>query len=74
MKHSNQCPKCGSGDIIRDARTMDSADLSETVIVTFRKPEAALFKGRQSSRLSAYVCGGCGFVELYVDKPETLRV
>ncbi len=53
---------------------MDSADLSETVVATFRKPEAALFKGRQSCRLSACVCAGCGFVEFYADDPEELRI
>lgn len=74
MKRSNKCPKCGSGDIIRSARPMDSADLSETVVATFRKPEAALFKGRQSCRLSACVCAGCGFVEFYADDPEELRI
>jgi hypothetical protein len=35
-------------------------------------PNAWFFTGTVASRLSANVCGDCGFVELFVDNPREL--
>ena len=46
----------------------------EMCIATFAKPEALLFKGQQESKVSAWVCTACGYLELYADSPATLKV
>lgn len=77
MKHTTKCPKCGSSDIIADAKAIDRADCNaqtELSIATFRKPEALLFKGQLQTTLSAWVCADCGYVEFYADSPRTINV
>jgi predicted nucleic-acid-binding Zn-ribbon protein len=77
MKRTNQCPKCGSNDIIADAKAIDRGHYngeSELSVATFRRPEAMLFKGQLTTTISAWVCADCGFVELYADSPRNIRV
>jgi predicted nucleic-acid-binding Zn-ribbon protein len=78
MKNTGKCPKCGSSDIIADAKAIDRGDANnmrnELTVATFRKPDAILFKGFQSTTLSAWVCVKCGFTEFYADSPLSLKV
>lgn len=77
MKLTNKCPKCGSSDVIKDAKAVDRSHggvENELSVATFRKPGAALFKGKQITTLSAWVCGGCGFVEFYADSPQSIKI
>lgn len=77
MKRTRKCPKCGSNDIIADAKAIDRADYnvqSELSVATFRTPHALMFKGQVTTTLSAWVCVECGFVEFYADSPRTLKV
>ncbi|MDZ4820651.1 MAG: hypothetical protein SGJ20_16930 [Planctomycetota bacterium] len=75
MKQSGQCPKCGSKNVVADAKAADRGhgnrdhDLS---IVTFANPDAFIFKGKLRTAISAWVCMECGFVELYADAPADL--
>jgi predicted nucleic-acid-binding Zn-ribbon protein len=75
MKQSGRCPKCGSADIVADAKAIymkyAEADLS---LATYRNPEAAIFRGKQTTTLSAWLCVGCGYVEIYADTPQKLRI
>jgi len=76
MKRTNQCPKCGSKDVVADAKAVDRVYFGveqELSVATFRKPDAVFFKGRADSSLSAWICAACGFVEFYVDEPKGLR-
>jgi predicted nucleic-acid-binding Zn-ribbon protein len=76
MKHTNKCPKCGSSDVIADAKAIDrshNAAEMELSVATFRKPEAFLFKGQMTTTLSAWVCAGCGYVEFYADSPTSIK-
>lgn len=76
MKQTSQCPKCGSRDIIADAKAVDRGHgnaESELSVVTFSHPEAFLFKGKQRTALSAWVCVGCGYVEFYAYEAARLR-
>ena len=76
MKRTNICPKCGSSDVIADAKGIDRAHynaVTELSVGTFRKPEALLFKGRLTSTLSAWVCADCGYVEFYADSPKSIK-
>jgi predicted nucleic-acid-binding Zn-ribbon protein len=77
MKTNNKCPKCGSTDVIADAKAIDRGHgdrESELSVATFRHPEAFLFKGKQRTALSAWVCVGCGYVEFYADTPAVLNL
>ncbi|MES2659074.1 MAG: hypothetical protein V4689_10685 [Verrucomicrobiota bacterium] len=74
MNPANPCPKCGSRDIITDAKPLGGTDYTTLLIATFRKPGAAFFKGQQSTNISARICADCGYLELYADHPERLRV
>jgi predicted nucleic-acid-binding Zn-ribbon protein len=76
MKRNSKCPKCGSSDIIADARVIDrsvQSNHTQLTVATFRKPDALLFKSQQSTPVSAWVCAECGFVEFYADLPKTLK-
>ena len=76
MKRTGTCPKCASRDIIRDAMAIDRGENQfqrELTIATFRDPDAFLFKGEQTSTVSAWVCAGCGYVEFYADDPAALK-
>ena len=77
MKQTNQCPKCNSTDIIADAKAIDRGHGNgqhEFTLATFSKPEAVIFKGKQTSTVSAWVCADCGFVEFYADSPSSMKL
>ena len=77
MKKSSQCPKCGSTEVVADAKVIDRGQANipmEICMATYLKPEALLFKGQQESKVSAWVCTACGYLELYADSPATLKV
>lgn len=77
MKRTNKCPKCGSGDIIADAKALDRGHYNtptDLSVATFRNPDARLFKGQQTTSLSAWVCADCGFVEFYADSPQSIKI
>ncbi len=69
------CPKCESHDVIPRIRVIDhygplaGEDLS---VQTYEKPDALLLKGAHTHTLHAWVCGDCGYTELYVDNPKEL--
>ena len=72
MKRTNECPKCGSRDIIANAKAIDRVDNGPLAAATMRNPDAVLFKGTVTSPLSAWVCADCGYLELYADNPKSL--
>lgn len=77
MKRANKCPKCGSKDVIAHAKAIDRGDRNiqkKFSVAVFRNPDALLFKGQMTTTVSAWVCAECGYVELYADSPERLRV
>ena len=77
MKQSGTCPKCGSKNIIADAKAVDRGDgnfQKEQIIATFRNPEAIIMKGRQTTTVSAWVCVECGHTEFYADSPGSLVI
>ena len=77
MKQTGTCPKCGSTDIIADAKAVDRGHggaILDLSVATFRKPEAIFFKQRRETSLSAWVCAGCGFVEFYADDAWNIQL
>ena len=75
MQDSEMCPKCKSTNVIKRARFADRGHGNSTddqVIELFENPDAMIFKGAFKQTLHAWVCGTCGYTELYVDNPEEL--
>jgi predicted nucleic-acid-binding Zn-ribbon protein len=76
MKQSGKCPKCGSQDVIPDALANDQSrrGVVEMTVSTYASPDALIFKESRESTVSAWVCGACGFIELYADTPKILTL
>jgi ribosomal protein S27AE len=69
------CPKCSSSVVIEGGRIFDhfqGAVKSDLAVTVYERPEAWLFKGAVATSLRAWVCGSCGYTELYVENPKTL--
>jgi predicted nucleic-acid-binding Zn-ribbon protein len=69
MMETGKCAKCGTAEIVPDARLHDSRGV---VAQTDAHPGAMIFKETESCELYARVCSQCGFTELYVREPHKL--
>jgi predicted nucleic-acid-binding Zn-ribbon protein len=69
---SNVCCKCGSTAIIPNVALLDydaSSSRPLSVSVPLPKPTGAfIFKGSESGHLRAWICGECGYTELYTSQ------
>ncbi|MDA0834066.1 MAG: hypothetical protein O2955_13575 [Planctomycetota bacterium] len=77
MKSTSICPKCGSSDIIADAKAIDYGDGNmrhDMHVATYAEPHAVFFKGEHKTKVSAWVCATCGFVEFYADSQASLKI
>ena len=75
MSDELACAKCGSTQIVPQARILDHGDgnvAREAQVGVYRKPDAMFFKGHVKVQLFAKVCGECGFTEFYAKDPTTL--
>lgn len=75
MPNLEKCPKCESGKIIPRVRLIDRGAYNVAGPLTVRvdgNPDALLFKYTHDGMLQAWICGGCGYVETYVDNPGEL--
>lgn len=76
MTTADPCARCGSKKVIpnvhlKDRSTNLNTDHSLTAEV-YEHPEALLFRGAHQARLTARICGECGFADLYVENPQDL--
>jgi ribosomal protein S27AE len=74
MQHG-QCPKCGSSDVIPEVYLLDRGHGDRQYnlqAIVEENPDAWLFKGTVRSSLKAWVCGACGYTELYANNPAAL--
>ena len=76
MPKIDKCAKCGSTSIIRRALVVDKvsaagAEQNFTVRVD-ADPGAVMFKKSVRSDVHAWICGECGYMELYADNPAEL--
>ncbi len=71
----NECPKCGSHEVIPSVTVMDRSDSSvqSLSLLIAEKPQAAIFRGWRKFPLSARVCPACGYTELYVSDPREVQ-
>ncbi len=68
MKKTGTCPKCGSTHIVPEVTLVDynrSQFAGSTQLVYERNPDALVFKDRIYAKIRAWVCGACGYIELY---------
>jgi hypothetical protein len=76
MTETAACAKCQAAKVMPKVRIMDrghySGDAGDLALVLYEDPEALLFKGTHEGSLFARVCGACGYVELYLEKPQEL--
>jgi ribosomal protein S27AE len=75
-----QCAACGSERIIplatvtNDAQGLGRAYQGEPMIVINTNPHAGIFAQRYVlSRIHAWVCGECGYMQLFADDPQMLH-
>jgi predicted RNA-binding Zn-ribbon protein involved in translation (DUF1610 family) len=71
---SGKCPKCGSPEVIRDARMVYVSNEYDTDmrVRVDSDPKALLIHGAVYSDARVYVCGACGYIEQYAATPEPL--
>lgn len=70
-----ECPKCGSNEIIDNAQLADQHENIHTADQAVRlitRPNALIFKDPIVFKLQPSICGGCGYLESYVEKPDRL--
>lgn len=71
----DQCGKCGSAKAIPLVGVMDQGQGSDGRLKTcvgYTNPEAWIFKGAVYAKLSATICGACGYTELTAENPGEL--
>ena len=76
MLKRGTCPQCQSADVIPDVAIIDrghynTLNLPLTVGI-FRNPASWLKKKLFQSQVKAWICGSCGYTELFVQDPAEL--
>ena len=69
------CPKCSGNVIIQGVRILDRGHgnvASDLSLAVYSNPAAWVFKGEVKAPLFAYVCGACGYTELYATNLDAL--
>ena len=75
------CPKCGAHDVVPRLPILDpgfaykSTDPSKVslFIIIEEKPDALILNKAMRFKVKAWVCGQCGYTELYTDSPHKLK-
>lgn len=75
MPRVDKCAKCGSSAVIQRAMVADRSDSGETElqIRVDARPSALILKKSVHSKVRAYVCASCGYVEFYADNLKELH-
>ena len=72
MKKSHPCPKCGSGNVVKEVEAVGSFAVGIRLQKSGR-PEALFFQENRWSGVLAWVCADCGFIEWYAVEPKKLQ-
>lgn len=75
MTSPTNCSRCQSDKVIPNVHIRDYGDYgsnSQLSIEIYEKPDALIFKGTFEGPLNAWVCGECGYTELYIENPQEL--
>ena len=71
MSAYHRCPKCNSDHMIDGGYVADARG-PRVVVGVDQHPDRGILAHTASSMVHASVCGSCGFVELYANRPEEL--
>jgi len=71
MSAYHRCPKCNSDQMIDGGYVADAQGPRVVVGVDFH-PDRGRLVHTASTLIHASVCGSCGFVELYANRPDEL--
>lgn len=75
LKHGT-CPNCNSREIMANVHVIDRTHMSNTdhelTVGMHQHPNAILMKGLYQSPLRAWICGQCGYTELFAQNPREL--
>ncbi|WP_251960513.1 hypothetical protein [Nostoc commune] len=68
------CVKCGSENIIPNVRIVTHTEefKKDLQVEIYENPKALIFKGTHTGTLTAYICGQCGYTEMYISNPQYL--
>lgn len=69
------CPKCSATTIMPNVDIVDHGAYSiehQLQVKLYAKPDATFFRDAQYNMIRAWICGTCGYAELYVDNPQAL--
>jgi ribosomal protein S27AE len=69
------CPKCSTTTIIPDMKIPEygHANMEQPLTVKLlERPNKLFNRGKHIHILRAWLCGTCGYTELYVDDPQRL--
>jgi len=74
MRKVDKCAKCGSSSVIQRAMVVDFGQGGEKSlrVRVDADPTAMVFKKSTRSDVHAWICGQCGYMELYADDPADL--
>lgn len=76
MPKIDKCVKCGSTSVIRRAMVIDKVTITGTeqnlTVRVDGDPTAVMFKKSVRSDVHAWICGECGYIELYADNQTEL--
>ncbi|NJD19586.1 MAG: hypothetical protein FIA95_09945 [Gemmatimonadetes bacterium] len=71
MTSYHRCPKCNSDRMI-DGAYVAGAQAPRLVVGVEHHPEKGRLTRVVSTQVHASVCGSCGFVELWANRPDEL--
>jgi hypothetical protein len=79
MLKQGSCPNCGGHDVVPDVPVIDRARTDDTAmpleVRLYRRPDVWIDKGLFRTPLKAWICGACGYTELFAQEPrELLRI
>jgi hypothetical protein len=72
--HLRKCLACGSERMVPNGRVLDQEQYSRgCLLLSLRRvSNALLFKKPFYDRVRAWVCGECGYVQLFAENPRQL--
>lgn len=79
MKKTGKCPKCESTNIIPEAKIIAQEAMDAAIPIftlkarVVRHPHAMIFEKPEHTVLKAWICGNCGYTEIYADDPQRLH-
>jgi predicted nucleic-acid-binding Zn-ribbon protein len=73
MPNYIECPKCGSSDILPKQKIISAESGSDYRLIVRLRERAGTWRVKNHDHpIVAWICGGCGYTELYTAKAKEL--